>query len=165
MAKISKRAVPINSTIGGAIEQGLSIIEELKDEIEEVVSNMEQSEGLSQTSRYATLDETKSTLEDNYDAFDVHDLLADVPCTYTEDQRRRESSTRQGRMDNALAALNAARDAAQTWMDDNPLEDAIGTREELDEREEALSNAEEVINTLDERIGNLESCEFPGMYG
>lgn len=166
MVKVSKRAMPVRSTIAGAIETGFSIVEELKDEIEELLSNMEQSEGLTQTQRYATFEETKSVLEDAYEMIDdIHELFADLPCTYTEDQRRREGSTRRGRLDNALSALGAAKDAVESWRCEQDIDSATGTQEELDELEAAIENADEVINALDERIGNLEGCEFPGMYG
>lgn len=166
MVRISKRAVPIKSTISGAIETGFSIVEELKDEIEEVVGNMEQSEGLSQTQRFATLQETQSMLEDNCEApNDQHELWADVECTYSEDQRRREGSTRQGRLDNALSALGAARDALEAWKDEQDLDTATGTREELEELDAAIDQAGTMIDELDNAISNLESCEFPGMYG
>ena len=83
-------------------------------------------------------------------------------------------------MGNALAALEAAKSAAEDWLDANPELEYV-SKEDLDEddvldehqthdeeeagtREGDRSEVEEFQSTLEDAISDLENASFPGMY-
>lgn len=168
---MGSRNHPVTTTVTDAIEFAYGAFSDLHDEIDEVVSNMEDSEGLQATSRYETLSETRDTLAEYVDMPDIPDGVSDVEVTYTVDTRRRESSTRRGQRDNAVNALSAAKDVLADWLSTTQermqaLDDASESDgDEYEELESLTSEVEELINTLEEAQDAVEGVEFPGMYG
>lgn len=166
-----------NVTYPGTVsssEDACSALEELGSECREIVDNA--SEGLQQTQRIQTFDETAGTLE-SISTPDVPACIADLAIEYTEavPTRKRQSPSRATRCANAVSVLNAAKDAAETWLEEHPEIDC-DDEEEHDAKVNAgeveggytnddRSEVEQFISELDDIIGNAEGCEFPGMYG
>lgn len=172
-----ERAKLVTSTIDGAFEEGKSEVECLKDEITEWKDNME-SNSMENLPKFDEVSECADAIEsgmDTLDSLEVPECLQGVEVTYTVDTRRKAQS-RNGRMGNALSALDAAKAGAEAWLEDNEEleaneddeerdeEDELVTQAEADEREEQRSAVEEFINELENAYGELEGVSFPGMY-
>jgi len=127
-------------TLGDAVADAFSELEDLASECRQVVDNASASEGLSQTSRTQTLDDTANTLESLISP-DVAAELAEIGVT---PPKHRKLRSRRDRRDAALATIAACMDALDA-VDDQ------GARDLRVELEDASSQA--------------EMCEFPGMYG
>lgn len=157
-----------------SVEDSFNTLEELGNECREIVDNA--SEGLQQTQRIQTFEETASTLE-GLSCPDVPTCIADLAIEYTESvpTRKRQSPSRYTRCQNEVAVLTAAKDAAETWLEEHPEIDE-DEAEEHDAKvhegsvEDGYTNddrseVEQFISELDDAISNAEGCEFPGMYG
>jgi hypothetical protein len=175
--------MPQESSAEQAIEIGWDELESLKDEISEGVENQRDHAGIAATSRFQTMEETLSTLEEVVDARPEWcssidgDLSSRIRCSWIENQSRGKS--RADRRDNAVSALSAAADALRDWASEqNLLLDAIrreggATEEEkaeLGDRDEEtlqaqIEEAEELANEVEEQYSNAENAEFPGMRG
>jgi len=149
-AKKNLRAVPCSCSLQGAIEDGYSRLAELRDECQEIVDNA--SDGLRETQRIQTLDETANTLSETDSEIDVPETIAELIVNYTEDRRKSKSHSRATRCSEATELLSAAKSVAEEWLLEN---------EGTNEGDEVQS----FIDELDEMINNAEGCEFPGMYG
>lgn len=159
---------PIHTTIGEAISNAKSEIDQLQSEMEEWAGNMEGT-GLENTQKYEDVNSTAeilasaaSPLEDIDD--DKLGTLAAQAIDSTEYRSRR--FPRHERLDNAVTLLQSAkepleetREKVQGEIDDPAFENADHT-----ERENALDMLDEVISALDDAINELESVEFPGMF-
>lgn len=143
-----------------AVEDAISNLEELGNECREIVDNA--SDGLKETSRIQTFDETAGTLE-GISAPDIPECVADLPMTVTTQQstRRGRGESRAVRCANAVALLQAASEAAQQWLDDTDCQPEDMSSEKEEQRDEVQT----FIDELDNIVGDAESCEFPGMYG
>lgn len=143
-----------------AVEDAISNLEELGNECREIVDNA--SDGLKETSRIQTLDETAGTLE-GISAPDIPECIADLPMTVTTEQstRKGRGESRVVRCANAIAVLQAASEAAQQWLDDTDCQPEDMSSEKEEQRDEVQT----FIDELDNIVGDCENCEFPGMYG
>jgi Sec-independent protein translocase protein TatA len=182
MARNTSRNHPVQSDLSGAIDECRSEVESLRDEMEEWGSNME-GNNMEHLPKYEQVTEARDNLSNGLDALEgleVPEFLESESANYTVDNRTRESRTRAVRLQNALNALDAARAAAQSWLDDDDnaelevvepdAEDEDDdrtpvTQDEVDERQAQREQAEELINELDNAEGELQNVEFPGMYG
>lgn len=147
-----------------SISDAFSALESLGEEAREIVDNA--TEGLSQTQRVQTFDETAGTLEGLSEP-EVPSCVADLAITWTECTTR---TGRANRRDNATACLSAAKDAAETWLEERRAEEAdadgVGESEDdADDTEVDLDEVEQFISELDDLISEAEGCEFPGMFG
>jgi hypothetical protein len=134
-------------------EDARCALEELGSECREIVDNA--PEGLQQSERISTFEESASALE-NISEFDIPECVADLPIEYSEQRvtRKGRSESRAVRCSNAVAVLEAARDALDTWLEDEE-------NEGHDDRDEVESLHAEI----DQAIADAEPCEFPGMFG
>ena len=166
MARI--KHVTCTSTVS-SVDDAFSALEELGSECREIVDNA--SEGLQQTSRIQTFDETAGTLE-GLSQPDVPSCIADLGITYSE-QTSKRGLGRARRCQNAVSILQAAADAAQAWLDERPEIDELESDpnpegeegEEKDYTNEDRDEVETFISDLESLISDAENCEFPGMYG
>jgi Rad3-related DNA helicase len=149
-AKINLRSVPCQCSLQGAIEDGYSRLEDLMSECQEIVDNA--SEGLSQTQRIQTLEETASNLSGADSQPDVPEGLSEVVVSYTEDRRKSKSHSRATRCAEACELLSAAVAAIQEWSD-------------ASEDVELKDEAEQLCSEIEDMISNAEYSEFPGMFG
>ncbi len=137
------------STVEGAIDDAMSAFEELGSECREVCDNMPES--LQSTDRYSTLDETANELE-YLSAPDVPECVSGLTVTFSYKPQRRMS--RSDRRHEAIRTIEAAKDAAQEWLDDE-------ANAEHDQRDEV----ETLVSEIDDIVGTAENVEFPGMFG
>ena len=180
MARI--KYVTRDSTVSG-ISDAFSTLEELGSEARELYDNA--SEGLQQTQRIQTFEETAGTLEGLSEP-DVPACIADLPISYSE-QTSKRGLGRARRCQNAIGVLQAAAEAAQTWLDEHPVIDddepcegcgrspgfnlgagcekcadlGDGMAYSNDDRDEV----DTFISELENAISDAEGCEFPGMFG
>jgi hypothetical protein len=149
----SYKTQSVEVTFADAISYGYGTIQSLRDECQELVDNA--SEGLSQTQRIQTFEETASTLSD------IADSEPDVPAWIAEyafnafesrPKNKRANASRAVRCANAVSLLCAARDC---------LAGVIDTLTDEDKKEWAV----EMVTELEAAIDACESAEFPGMYG
>lgn len=141
---------PVTSTIGGAIESAVSVIEELHTEMEDWASNME-GNSMEHLPKYDEVNEAKDALEspkDELEGLDLPEEVSGVEVSYTQDTRQ-SANSRSGRLNNALDELRAAE---------------AGLDSEVERLEELLEKAREAKDTLEAQISELESVNFPGMY-
>lgn len=136
-----------------SIEDAYSALEDLGNECREIVDNA--PEGLNQTDRIQTFDETAGTLE-NMSAPDIPECVQDLAIGYSEAvwARKRGGISRARRCENAASVLQAAVGALEEWLDDE-------ANAEHDDRDEV----ESLKDQLDSDAGEAEGCEFPGMFG
>jgi hypothetical protein len=182
-SKVSVKSVPFESSAEDAIEDGFNTLEELKEEISEGVENQRDHAGIAATSRFQTMEETLSTLEEVVDARPEwcpsidNDISMSIRCTYR--QNRSKGLSRRDRRDNATAALAAAVDALRDWaLQQGTLVEALQRKSgpteeekiEIADRDEELiqtqiEEAEELADTLEEQQSLAEDADFPGMRG
>lgn len=176
-----QRAKPVTATAEGAFEDGKSEIESLKEEITEWKENLE-GNSMEHLPKYEEVSECADTVEsalDTLEGISFPECLSDVPANYTQDTRQ-SAQSRNGRLSNALAALYAAKEAGEGWLEDNQELEHVSEDDleeddildehqshdeaEVDQRSNDRSAVEEFINEMDNAIGDLENACFPGMY-
>jgi hypothetical protein len=136
------KAKEVEVTLEHAVHDAFLDLADLGEECRDVVDNA--PEGLNQTQRIQTLDETASELE-NLQEPEVSSELAELPVKYLP-VRVRSRATR-------------------CWAATEILEkcvEALATIPEGDERHAAASN---LSSELDDLITVRDNCEFPGRYG
>ena len=157
----SYKNVTIETNVS-SVEDAISNLEELGNECREIVDNA--SDGLKETSRIQTFDETAGTLE-GISAPDIPECVADLSMTVTTQQstRKGRGESRAVRCANEVAVLSAARDAVDEWINTRTgeIEDDGGSVDD----DEDVQAAVEFVGELENIISDAESCEFPGMYG
>ena len=153
MAKINLRAVPCTGSVLGLIEGAYAELESLRDEVQEIVDNA--SEGLAETQRIQTLDETAQALDFVDSMPDVPEQVQDLVVNYTEDQRKSKSHSRASRCSEAVELLNGVVGVLQEYVENHNASDS--DYEDTDEVEQLLSE-------LEDAVGYAEGAEFPGMY-
>lgn len=157
----SYKRVSAAGTVSDA-ESAIDSLKELGSECREIVDNA--SDGLRETQRIQTLDETASTLED-LDTPDIPEAVADLSFDYhvQENRRKGRGPSRAVRRDNEVELLSACQSAVDQWIGERTaeIEEEGGSPDE----DEALQEAEQFSSELGEIISNAESAEFPGMFG
>lgn len=136
-----------------SVEDAYSALEELGGECREIVDNA--PEGLNQTDRIQTFEESASTLE-YLSTPDVPECVRDLAISYSyaTPRRKRQSTSRAVRRDNELAVVQAAVAALEEWLEDE-------ANAEHDDRDEV----ETFKDQLESDASDIEGCEFPGMFG
>lgn len=144
------------STIGGAWEDGKSIIESLAEEMRSWADNLE--ENFSGTQRYEIVSTTADTLE-GIDVT-VPDELEDGKKFFFKYRTVAVSPSKMRHRSRANQMADAVEiwQALVTYLDE--IADSTGKYSPA-EIEAASSMSSDVQNAIDE----AEGCEFPGMYG
>lgn len=156
MKKPLLSAYPVTSTVLGALEDAPSQFSDLKSEIEEARDAV--PENLQGGQRYETLDATASALDFADESVpDLPEEVNNITITYTEN--RRKGISRSVRRDNALGAMQAARDAIQNWMEQNQddLQDEVAR--------DGDDDVDSFMTDLETWISQAEDAEFPGAFG
>lgn len=152
MARKSKYDHTEKTPIADLISGAKSDAESLRDEIEDVVSGLE--ERFSHTERYQTLETTRDELSEVADAGDIElpqpvlDEIGEVEFSW----RGKRSPSRADRRDEIVARFEAAKDALDNFIPDKDANEDV---------EAAAAAADE----LQQWIDTLQGCEFPGMMG
>lgn len=142
----SYKVVQRTTTLEAAVQDALSEIEVLRDEMQEIVDNMEGA-NMEHLPKYEVANDALQELDEHCDlSIDVPAKLQDIKITYGEmvNRRKGRAPSRDVRLSNACAMLSAAIDALDA-LEDN-LDDADELRQEIDEHTDI-------------------SVEFPGMFG
>jgi hypothetical protein len=148
--------------ISGVVADALSELQSLRDEVQEIVDNASGT-GLENTQRIQTLSETADTLGNYVDNEpDVPGFMAAEEVQWHEmhNARKGRGDSRDTRNSNAVQALQAAADAAEAIAERLEQKESA-TEAEQEQAGEARSYAEEVRDISD----NVESVEYPGMFG
>jgi iron only hydrogenase large subunit-like protein len=148
------------------VEQGLDIsdIESLRDEMTEWRDNMDGT-GLENTSKYEAVSEAADQL-DNVDSITFDDLDSALEeagiqeevkaLKYTTTQfvprSKRQSTSRAYRLSNAVAIVTGALDAIETYLNEQ-------------EDQDKVSDIQTEVDNLRGLIEEMDSVEFPGMFG
>jgi hypothetical protein len=148
------------STVERAVSDALSTLEELGGECRDVCDNMPES--LQSTDRYSTLDATASDLEYLSEP-DCPEWIGALAVIFEYKPQRRMS--RSDRRSEAVRVLEAARDAAQAWLDDPANDHADADTPEALERNDQREEVEQWLTEVGEIIDTAENVEFPGMFG
>lgn len=152
--------------VADAVSGGFSELEELASECREMFDNA--SEGLQQTQRLQTFDETASTLEGLCEP-DVPEYVGELRFQVRQEipNRPRRGLSRATRRDNAVALLQGAMEAIQEriekWEANRDEEGA--TEAQQSENQDYIDEAQSLVDELESAIGDAEGTEFPGMYG
>jgi hypothetical protein len=134
-------------TLADAIDIAFSDLSDLAGECRDVVDSASISEGLQQTYRIQTLEQSADELE-NIEAPDIEDVIATLPVNYAFPKRKRGHLSRAARAADASTILEACVSALNSNIN-----------------EANRAAAQELIADLENTIAIVESCEFPGMYG
>ena len=136
----SYKYVPQSSTVS-AVSDAFSELTTLGEECREIVDNA--PEGLNQTQRIQTLDETASELE-NLSEPDIPGDAGDLPISYSEavPARKRMNTGRAVRRDNAVAILSRAVSALEDRIE-QMREDADKLGADADDAEAELPDGTE----------------------
>lgn len=140
--RIEKR----KGTVGAMVGDAFSELQSLRDEMQEIVDNMEGA-NMGHMPKCEAAGEAVSELEsaDCDSEPDVPESLAEIEIEYSEQVQRRKGRavSRAVRCDNAQSMLQAVRDALQERENDE--------------------DADELVQAIDAACDM--SVEFPGMYG
>lgn len=158
MTKVNLRAVPVKSTIAGCISDGYGMLTTLRDEAQEIIDNA--PEGLQQTDRISTFEETVNQLDGCDSEPDLPEYIREVEVTYTEDHRKSKSHSRSTQCSEACEIVRAGLEAMESWIDDN--EEAAKSDQDLEDKLEEVRN---VISEINDFVDNAEGTEWPGMFG
>ncbi len=152
--------VLVTSTVAGAIEEALSEVALLKEEMEEWKSNME-SANMEHLDKYSEVEETWNILEgisEDLDGLDnLPEDLQQASVTFNEgvNKNKRRGPSRSMRCSNSVARLQAAVDRIEEENDKLKGEG---------EGEGGEGPYAEVIEELESMVSELESIDFPGMF-
>ena len=171
-ASITPRVVLKRVPVKGSIEQAMSafysVMQELRDEIQDVVDGAEG--GRAETQRMQTLADTASELDgfaDDEQEMPPSPDGAPEPGIVTWTENHRRGISRSDRRDNGINAIDAAISELEDLManvdsaiaalgDDDPDDDADS---EFENYKDELAT---LRDTLDDHKGTAESLEFPG---
>lgn len=157
------RQVKQSACVADAVSMAFGVLEELAGECREIVDGA--SEGLSQTQRIQTLDETAGQLESLSEP-EVPDLLGQERVEYVEATKSRGAS-RAVRRDNAVSALQAVVERLEEKLEglEEKLKDGHVTKVAIDGVQGEIETVEGLRDECQSAIDEAEGCEFPGMYG
>lgn len=155
----SYKPVTTEYSVADAIANGYSELQSLRDEMQETADNMSGA-NMEHMPKYETASTTADTLG-NFcdDEPEVPEEAGNGRIQVTEmvNKRKGRGPSRQVRLDNAVAMLEAAKAHLETLQE--AAEEGEGEKETGDD------DYQELIDKLDEDIGEASGCEFPGMYG
>ena len=148
----------IENSVADAFSNARSEIEELHGEMESWRDNLDQCEGLNQTSKYEEVDEATNYLETANDTLSNLELERyGEKIKYAE--HRKSGYPRWVRLSNAVAALEAIGGWMETYM-----ESIRENSKMTDEDQGYIDEAEELVSDIQEATGELENVSFPGMF-
>lgn len=137
------------TNISSLVEDAMSEVESLQDEMQSWYDNL--SEGFQQTEKAERIQEAADVLSNvSGMGIDVPDEFSEVNTVYFPSLK---VNSRADRAAEAASMLQAATDAAREHAENR----------EQDEEQDELDTS--WIDEVEEAIGELESVEFPGMYG
>jgi hypothetical protein len=159
---------PTKTTVQSAIEDGLQILSELRDELQEAVDNMPDS--LRDGQRGSTLQESVSTLEGFCDETpDFDDCGPGAECEVEYGANRRRKQSRSDRRDEAVRMLDAGIDGLRGWADSQGGTETVpeeGEDEDAREEQQAqMDRCRELADEIEQWKDEADGVEFPGMYG
>lgn len=158
--KRQPRFEPIMTNVGDAVSTAFSMLEELKDELQNWYDNLPES--FQSGSKGDTLQEAIDALENIVEP-DVSENVRDAAVTYQQD---RKATSRAKRCAEACTILDACigglQEVAQDWREKAAKGQTGNEGEDLD----ALADeCDTLIDELDTAKSDAEGVEFPGMYG
>jgi len=141
----------ITITIQNAIDNGVGMLQELRDELQEVVDNA--PENLRESERIQTLSNTVEVLDSFVD--DGYELESDELASETFEfkEMSMKGASRAYRRDQAVRYLEDAAMALSIWLD---AQDAESNDVDL---------ADDMVQRIEDAVANAYECEFPGMMG
>ena len=166
--RVTVRYTSGTASVAGAIEDAYSVFAELRDEMEDWRSNME--EKLGSTDKYSRVEECAQALDEFADnSHDVPSCISDETVQFQIGKKVSKKSPypRHLRLSNAVNQIEAALEATEQMIDAKTLEkdeDGKGD-EEIEKLEEEISELEELKNNLEEDKDSAGNVEFPGMFG
>lgn len=144
--------------VSGAHSEAETLGEEMREAYDNAPENLKGSDV--NTRR----DEAAGTLEGLSEP-EVNDILGELEASYQHDNgklyRGRMTESRAIRAANAAAKMNAAADAVRAWHEAAKKPKGVSK----DDFEEAQEEAETLISECEDYASELESVDFPGMYG
>lgn len=163
----SYRSEHRTDSLESAVSSALSEIESLKDEMDEIKSNMENA-NMEHLPKYETASEAYDALDSAQEP-DVPEAVGELSVEYNEEVNKRKGRgpSRAVRLSNAVAQLQACvaaleyYESARQDIADN--EDAETVDQEVAQSE--IDEASELRDELETIINDVENVEFPGMYG
>ena len=174
------RAAPIQSDIGSAFDAGRQDVTDLKEEIEAWKDGLE-GNNMEHLPKYEEVSECYDALDSaigGLEGIEVPDCMEGFDASYTQDTRQ-SAQSRAGRLNNAMAALDAVKSACEQWLEEFPELEATDTDDEdapvegdddfideamVQERETQRGEVEEFQTELENAYSELENVSFPGMY-
>ena len=170
-----RKAIIVQSSISGLVNDFYSIAQELRDELQEWKDNIE--EKFSGTDKFSRLEEAVNTLEEfceNEPDTDLPECNEDFERTIWPSKKKMSRADRMGEaMDSANAAVarltelkealeakEEARVKADLDTQDAPTDGHPDAGEEIDP-----TSYDDLISDLGDHIGTAENVEFPGMFG
>jgi hypothetical protein len=161
MAKTKKAATPISTTVGAAISDGFSELLTLGEEMREICDNT--PENLQSSSKYEEREAAADALE-NLSEPDVPESVADIAVNFSIMPHKRSYVSRSDRRHEAIQYLQAAIDVlnenVEAWREAE--KELVAA--DPDKTDPRISDAEELIEEVQEAIDEGEAVEFPGMY-
>lgn len=170
-----RKAIIVQSSISGLVNEFYSIAQELRDELQEWKDNIE--EKFSGTDKFSRLEEAVNTLEEfceNEPDTDLPECNEDFERTIWPSKKKMSRADRMGEaMDSANAAVarltelkealeekEEARVKADLDNQDAPTDGNPDAGEEID-----TTIYDDLISELEDHISTAENVEFPGMFG
>uniref|UniRef100_A0A6M3IYI7 Uncharacterized protein n=1 Tax=viral metagenome TaxID=1070528 RepID=A0A6M3IYI7_9ZZZZ len=151
---------PVKGTVGSFLDDGKSIIEELRDEMQEGLDNMSGT-NLESTGKYSVYEEAVSLLDDicgNLDGVELPESVQDLLAETTEE--RRKSLSRSRRMSNGISMLEA-----MVQVLEERIQELLEKKTLSDTEQEEVSASEEATDAIQSAADAAGSVEFPGFYG
>jgi len=138
-----KKLVTSEMPLANAVQEAFADAEGLRDELQEWYDNLPENfqNGDKGDQLQSAIDALESVTEP-----DVPEALQDIPVSFVVNQKRRKS--RSDRMQDCIALLQAAGEAAANFADEN------------EEDEDGAVLADEI----DSIVSEWENVEFPGMF-
>lgn len=163
---------PLKTTVGAAITDAFSAIEELAGEMRETADNMSNA-NMEHMPKYETANGTADELENLSAPDDPSSTIAELEVTSTEmvNKDKRKGPSRDVRLSNAQSLLQDAIGVLNETDFEELLKTQAGATSDKDEvtdvdgktADDLKDEADTLANELEE-AANV-SVEFPGMYG
>jgi DNA repair ATPase RecN len=164
----SYKLVPEETTVRGAIEDGIADLRELGEECREAYDNMTGGGMSDDHPKVQAFSEAADTLEeaDEPDLDGVPDEVLDQKLTVSNltPKDKRRSAARWARCSNACGKLKAAAEALRDYEPQTDGEEET-VEEDIDKSDELEQACTELADTIEELADNCEGVEFPGLYG
>lgn len=158
----SYKAVQRKADLSSCVSDAYSEIASLAEEMQEAYDNMTGGGMTDEHPKVVVVSEARDTLEGK-DEPEVPDILDGIEVNWSEQipKDKRHKTARWARLANVCAMLGAAAEAVREASSDHGMEGTDGASyvERFEEAQEELADA------LEETMGEIESVEFPTMFG